>query len=268
MNSRNLSYLEHVVRSKKESLLFASYPSSGWNWTVDVLSYALGLELLGEFKIEYKEALSLRQAEVKPFQLVYPADARVSFGVPLKEQVPGVPIDYCYHVHGYWGESPLWRLNQAKTIFVVRDLPTTLFSQYAKRREKYKNFESFLDSENGLEKIIHYYNSWSDLCSKRSFESFHITKYEDMRESPLPTFKALGVFCFGFDIKDAHWEEALDYYSFTNQKAREKIYNKDDKKHFHYKGKSNYREEMSEDSYSKIVQTLKKHLKSSFGYNY
>lgn len=256
------------MRAKKNSLLFASYPASGWNWSVDVLSYALGLELMGSYEIKYVDAPSLKEGEIKPFRLVCAADARASGAVPLYQQLPGTNIDFCYHTHGYWGESPLWRLNEAKLILITRDLPTSLFSQYSKRRLKYKSFEEFLDSENGLEKIVRYYNSWGDLCSRKDESCYHLTKYEDMRVNTLDTFKALGKFCFDLNIEDAKWIQALDYYSFEKQKEREKMYNTDDRKHFHYKGKTDYKEEMSEDVYKKITDYLRAHLRHDFGYNY
>jgi hypothetical protein len=89
-----------------------------------------------------------------------------------------------------------------------------------------------------------------------------------MRENPLSTFKELGKFCFDIDIPDDIWIEALDYYSFDKQKEREKIYNQDDKKHFHYKGKTDYKEEMSPEIHAQIILVLQKRLKHNFGYTY
>ena len=269
MKPRNLSYLDHIVRSKKDSIVFASYPSSGWNWSFDVLSYALGCHLLGKFDVRYDySASSLKEGEIKPFNLVYPADARAAHQEPLNKQLSGINIDYCYHTHGYWGESPLWRLDESKIVVIARDLPTALFSHYAKTRTRYNSFEEFLNDKQGLDQIIRYYNSWGELLSKKPESSYHIAKYEDMREAPLETFRALGKFCFDLDISDKHWEEALDYYSFEKQKERDKKYSKDDKKHFHYKGKTNYKEEMSEEIHQKIIKALQARLKHNFGYSY
>ena len=269
-STRNFSYLKQVLRNKKNSILFSSYPASGWNWTADVLGYALGKHLTGEYNITYVDAQTLKKAEVKPFHLVYAADARASHQPSLKEQLPNtdIGVDYCYHTHGYWGESPLWGLDQAKTVMVVRDLPTSLFSQYSKRRSKYDSFEEFLDSENGIEKMVRFYNSWGDFVYNKSHKPVKIVTYESMREDATQVFKDLAKFCFDLDISDEIINEALDYYSFEKQKEREKIYNKDEKQHFHYKGKKSYRDEMNAETYGYIVDQIKNNIKYTFGYEY
>ncbi len=53
-----------------------------------------------------------------------------------------------------------------------------------------------------------------------------------MRNKGLETFKRVSSFCFDVDISDAIMKEALNYYSFEEQREREKRYNKDGKKTF------------------------------------
>lgn len=261
------------MKPKDKSLNFVSYPASGWNWSVDVLGYALGKALLGRYDIAYDySAPSLKHGEIRPFDLVCPADARAIKFTPLSEQLPDFDIDYCYHTHGYYGESPLWKLGQAKTIFVVRHPMTAIYSQYSKRRARYAQFEDFLKAEKVLERVTHFYNSWGDFVQSIPEEKrathIYVVKYEDMREAPLNTFKALAKFSFDREIEDEIFIEALDYYSFEKQKERENKFSKDEKQHFHYKGQKSYKREISPDTYAELTAYFKKNLIHNFGYDF
>ena len=89
-----------------------------------------------------------------------------------------------------------------------------------------------------------------------------------MRDNSLEVFKGLFKFCFDIDVTASILNEALDYYSFANQKKRETKFNQDEKAHFHYKGKKSYRDEISLETYDYIFQQLQNRLQHNFGYKY
>lgn len=240
-------YLRHALRSKKRSVVFASYPSSGWNWTYDVLSFALGKHYTGDFKVAYNEAAGLKQAEVKPFRLAYPADARAQNAIPLTSALPGIGVDYCYHTHGFFGESPLLRLPEARGVIITRDYITALYSGYSKRRQVYATFREFVEKSGGLERIVRFYNSWGRQMSKNERVAFF--RYEDLRKDPVAGFSDVIAWAFGERVKPEIVREAVDYYSFDKQKEREYKFSGNEKAHFHYKGKTDYRDEIGEDVY-------------------
>lgn len=262
----NLSYISHIAKSKKESILFASFPASGWNWTADVITHAVGNFLLNDFEIKYIDAPTLKQAEVKPFHFCYPADARVSNQPSLPQQLPKIDADFCYHTHGYYGESPLMRLGEGKTVLITRSFITSLYSQYSKRRLSFESFEEYLKKTDVMERLVRFYNSWGSFLDRQDTSRFHIVSYEAMRDDSLSVFKKLISFSFNFDVPDVLILEALDYYSFAKQKEREQKFNNDEKQHFHYKGKKSYKDEIDPETYQWLVERLGNELTHKFGY--
>ncbi len=267
LETHSLGYIKHILRSKKNSILFVSYPSSGWNWVADVLDYSIAKHIIGEYKVEYGEGNTLKQAEKKPFRIFHPADARAQFAEPIHKLLPGIQKDYCYHTHGYFGESPLLNLESSKHVIIVRDFITALYSGYSKRREVYESFEDHLKKTNNIERLIRFYNSWGAI-QKKYTDRVLIIKYEDLKDSPTATFENLLKFIFEIDIPQSTIEEAIDYYSFDKQKEREKKFNQNSKKHFHFKGQKSYEKEINKDTYQQIYHILQENLKFKFDYNY
>lgn len=242
MNTRSLDYLRLVACDKTNTTLIASFPSSGWNWTTDVTTYAVVKHLTGEYKIEYKESGQYKGSEVKPVTLFHPADARAAKAPPLSQL--GIPRDYCLHTHGYRGESPLWGLDRARTIMVARDIPSALYSYYAKRRDVYATFEECLH-DGILERAVRFYESWSGVPKE-------IFWYEDFKVDPIGQFTRFAKSALSVEVPAKIVAEAVEFYSFEEQKKREFKFNPDEKKHFHFKAKASYREEMGEALYDFI----------------
>lgn len=260
MNPRRLSYLELVFSRKNKSVLFASFPSSGWNWCVDVLQYALGKEVYGSYEIGYDpNASRLKEAEQPPFNLFCPADSRATSGKKVRSILPSIDLDYCFHTHGYWGETPLLRMDDAKHILIVREPTAALFSYYSKRKGKFASFDEFLVSSDILGRMCHFYNSWLDFKSRKPGR-MEIFTYEAFRQAPVEQFSNLARAAFGVDISEKNCSEAVEFFTFEKQKEREKKFTQDESKHFHYKGKISYKEEMGREAQEYIFSYLERNL--------
>lgn len=260
MKPRSAAYVNLVLSSKKKCNLFASFPSSGWNWCVDVMQYSLGKEINGEYNIRYdKDAPTFKAAERPPFNLFSPADSRAVNGSKVRSIFPSVDMDYCFHTHGYWGESPLLRMDAANHILIAREPTATLFSFYKKRRHSYGSFGDFLERSGALERMCHFYNSWMDFGS-RNPHRMKVFTYELFRENPVEEFRNLARAAFGVCISENSVSDAVTFYSFENQKKREREFSPDESRHFHYKGQVSYREEMGAESYKAIYSYLEENL--------
>ena len=267
MNPRSLAYLKLLFMSKKNSLLFVSYPSSGWNWTVDIASFVLIKQFFGNFFSQYNDnAATLKQAEIKPFAFPCPADSRAAGHPRIRDQIPRLDIDYWFHSHGYWGESPLLGIDKAKTVIITRHFPTALYSHYTKRREQFNDFEEFMEKSGSIERMIRFYNSWHKF-RKQYPQRFLQVSYEQFSTTPILSFGDLIEYAFGVEALPSIIEEALNFYEFQKQKKREYRFARDERKHFHFMGKQSYRDLIGEENYNNICYKLKNNLTSTFGYS-
>lgn len=267
MNPRSINYMHLVFMPKQKCSLFASYPASGWNWSIDVMSYALGKRFHGTFLPKYDySAPNLKKGEEKPFVLFSPADSRATNIEQVRKIFPSIDLDYAFHTHGYWGESPLLGLDQSKTVLITRNFVTALFSQYSKRRGVYDSFEAFLNATGSLQRIVRFYNTWETLRRKKP-ENFLVLSYESFKGSPIKSFQEMLSFAFDINIDETIICEALDYYSFNKQKEREALFSSETNNHFHYQGKLSYQEEINEKTHLEICKYLKDNLISDFGYH-
>ena len=268
INTRNIDYLKLVMQPKSKCALFATFPASGTNWTDDVMGYVLSKTFKGEHGIKYDEnASSLKKGTIVSYRFIAPADSRTLNMPPIKEHFPELDLDYVFHTHGAWKESTLWWLDQARTMMIIRHIPTAIFSYAAKRKGKYDNFEECLEKTGVLDRAIKFYNSWYSYGLKNP-DNFYTFKYEDCRKDPQNNFSNAMEFLFQRKFDPALISEAIDFFSFENQKEREKKFNKDEKTHFHFKGKTSYRDEIADDTYRHILKRLDKELLSDFGYDY
>jgi len=263
---RSLGFLRMALADKSRSVLFATFPKSGWNWAGDILGYCLVKKHLGKYEIKYEGEGTLKERQRKPFALFNPADSRAWNIARISDTFPAVGVDYCLHTHEHWKYAPLWGLDQARTVFIVRNIPTNLFSYYKSRAWQYQSFEDCL-LKGALDRVLLFHNSWGEFASRRG-SVFRIFKYEDMRRSPTESFASMYEFVFKESIEPAILGEALDYFSFENQKKREYQFEKDESKHFHFKGATDYSDQMSPETKSMILARLSKDLKHTFGYNY
>ena len=267
MQPRSLAYLRLLFMSKTKSLLFVSYPSSGWNWTIDIVSAVLTKHFLGDFSPQYDDnTATLKEAEKKPFVFHCPADSRAVGQQTIREQIPSLDIDYWFHSHGYWGEAPLLRLDEAKTVMITRDFPTALYSQYAKRCQYFHDFNEYRKNSGSIERIIKFYNSWHQFKNINT-DNFIQIRYEDCINDSVSTFRTLIKFSFGFDADASIIEEALDYYNFRKQKIREHQFTRNEDQHFHFMGQLTYRNIIDEFLYIDICRKLAHGLTDNFGYS-
>lgn len=252
---RALSALMLTLRDKSQSVLFATFPGSGWNWTADVLTYATLRHFLGPVEMSYDGQGGLKQREQFPQELVCPADTRARLLKPIRERLPGTTIDYCFHTHGTWGESPLWGLDDAKVVFIVRDVPTALYSFYRKRRQQYETFEACLDETGVLDRAVRFYESWARFRDRRGIRS-ETWRYEDMLDNPKATFTALVDHIHGQEIERRHIDEAVEYFDFGKRKKQEYTYQSDEVQHFHYRGARDYKDEIAPETLDRISRRM------------
>lgn len=266
MNPRSFAFLKLALARKDNSVVFATFPKSGWNWSAEVLDYALTKHFTGAYTVDYAGDGTLKQRQHTPPSVFTPADARSSGRKRVREMFPAVDVDYCLHTHGAWRESPLLGMDAAKTVLIARNIPTTLYSYYRSRGGAYATFEACL-ADGALDRAIHFYNSWGDFCAKAGTRC-RIFRYEDLRATPLPQFRALFEYVFGIDVGETLIAEALDYYSFQKQKEREWRYAADEKKHFHFRGGVDYGDLIDDETLRHLRKTLTTRLRHAFGYEY
>lgn len=266
-NPRSADFLRLVLADKSQSVLFATFPKSGWNWTVDVLTYAVAKQFFGRFDITYSDNGTLKQREQKPLRIFYPADSRAAGMPTVRLQFPALAVDYCLHTHGFWRESPLWRLDDATTILVTRHIPTALFSYYNffKTRAPYNSFESCL-ADGILDRVIGFYNSWGAFSERST--TLHQFCYEELHRDPLAGFATMFAVVFGIAADLVVLAEAIDYYDFANQKRREKQFSADATHHFHFHGATDYTDRIAPATLEMIVNRLNSELTHKFGYDY
>jgi hypothetical protein len=261
MDARNWRFLRLVLRDKSKCVLFATFPKSGWNWSADVLNYAAFRHFVGRYEISYGQDGGLKQREQKP-SLFVPADARARNQPLVREQIPDLDIDLCLHTHGHWRESPLWGLDRAKTILVARNIPATLYSYYRSRRSDL-GFDEVI-AGGVLDRVIRFYNSWAAF-SRRPGARLEVFYYEDLRREPLAGFQSMAQAVFGVLLPESVMREAIDYFSFERQKAREWKFASDETRHFHFRGAIDYSDMMDARTRQRITDTLAARLDPMFG---
>jgi len=254
------------MMNKSNCVMVASFPKSGWNWTGDIVTYSVVKHLTGKFEVTYKDGETLKTSEVKPYRLFWPADSRATQAKKLSRLFPDLSLDYCLHSHAAWKYAPLWGLDEAKTVFVTRNIPTMMFSYYKSRGDKYASLDECIIDDKLLDRCIGFYNSWGEFCTRH--KQHRIFRFEDYKAKPLATFAELIDYIFGLTVPRQIIQEALDYYSIEKQKEREFKFNPDEKKHFHFKGASDYSKDIPEKSLQYIYGRLDRELVHQFGYEY
>lgn len=268
INTRNLDYLKLVFKPKDKSVLFATFPASGANWTDDIIGYVLARTFKGESGIDHdKNAETLKSGTQVAYKFIAPADSRALSMKTIGQNFPELALDHMFHTHDAWKKSGLWWLDDAQTMMITRHIPTALYSYSSKRRDIYGSFEECLEKTGLLDRAIRFYNSWH-AYQKKNPDRFFTFKYEDCRQNPQKTFSGVLNRVFNYDFDSDIVAEAIDFFDFEKQKKRESDFNKDENKHFHYKGKTSYRDEMKPETYQNILVRLNNELTSSFGYDY
>ncbi len=262
MRNRNLDFLRLVFRDKSNDVLFATFPKSGWNWCVDITSYAIHKHFRGEYTILYEGNGSLR-SRVKKASLFRPADARARHQVPLSRQFPAVDLGLCLHTHGAWKASPLWGLDVAKTVLVARNIPTALYSYY-RSRPAAGSFEDFVKGS-ALDRCLKFYNSWARFA-RRQNTRLRVFNYEDLRQEPVGQFGNMIRHVFGVELPKSIVEEAVDYFSFEKQKARELQFSSDEKPTSLFRGAVDYSDMMTPQILAEITAALSAQLDPMFHY--
>lgn len=260
MHARNWPFLRLALRDKSKCVLFATFPKSGWNWSADVLDYAIFRHFHGRYDIDYDGNGDLKSRE-KKLSLFVPADARARNQGLVRAQIPELDIDLCLHTHGHWRESPLWGLDQAKTIIVARSIPSMLFSYYRSRRTD-KSFEEVV-AGGALDRVVRFYNSWAAF-GRRPGARIEVFHYEELRRDPLRGFQAMARSVFGVSLPDAVMQEAVEYFSFDRQKEREWKFAADEKQHFHFRGALDYSDMINEPARQLIARVLSDQLDPMF----
>ena len=102
MNSRSLAYLRVILMNKKQSVLFATLPKSGWNWTGDILTYCIVKHFTGKYEIKKVETEKGTYREEKPYRFLVPADSRATNYNKIRNIFSGLNVDYCFHTHKEW----------------------------------------------------------------------------------------------------------------------------------------------------------------------
>lgn len=265
MNPRSFAYLKLLLLNKNKSVLFATLPKSGWNWTADILTYYIVKHFTGAYHLELKEADTIQSAQQKPVRLFAPADSRATRNSKIKDIFPDLKIDYCFHTHKSWKEPPIWGLDEAKTILITRNIPTTLYSFYKNRSFLFKNVQECIDA-GFLNRAIKFYNSWGKFCE--THKNYKVFRYENYKQNPLEQFSSLIEYIFNTEVNNTLLKEAIDFYSFGKQKEREEKYAKDKSKQFYFEGGVEYSHLFPKETLDYIYEKLNKDLKFKFGYTY
>jgi len=270
VNTRSLAYLKLVLADKRKSVLIASFPNSGYAWAGSILEYCILKKAGLTYETGYKDGdgpLIMRRK--KNFVLLTPADSRSQNIRKIREVFSGVDIDYCLHTHGAWKYSPLWGLDSARTLLIIRNIPVTLFSFFMKKKQirAYENgFRSFLE-EGSLREIIGYYNSWGDFLQKKGIRC-RIFKYEDMKKDTLAQFADMYEYVFGKKIEDDILADGIDIFSFDRQKQIESNMEKNESLHSLFRGAIDYSNSIEPEAMNLILSEIRKNLKHDFGYSY
>jgi hypothetical protein len=261
MHARNWPFLRLALRDKSKCVLFATFPKSGWNWSADVLDYAIFRHFRGRYDIAYDGDGDLKSREQKQ-SLFVPADARARNQKLVRDELPALDVDLCLHTHGFWREAPLWGLDTAKTIIVARNIPSMLFSYYRSRRTE-ASFDDVV-ANGALDRVVRFYNSWAEF-SRRPGARLEVFHYEDLRRDPLAGFRAMAQAAFGVSLPETVMQEAIEYFSFEKQKEREWKFAADEKSHFHFRGALDYTDMMNAQARQRIADVLGSQLDPMFG---
>jgi len=268
IKTRNIDYLKLVMMPKDKCRLFTTFPASGTNWTDDITAYVLAKTFKGDTGITFDENEdTLKKATKLSYPFLSPADARSVGTQSIAQSFPELNLDYMFHTHGHWKESGLWSLDDAKTGMITRHIPTAIYSYASKRRNIYDSFEECLEKTGVLDRAVKFYNSWN-VYKEKYPKNFFYFRYEEARKNPVGIFSNYLEFMFNQRFDDKIIQEALEYFSFEKQKEREKKFTKDDKKHFHFKGKTSYQDEIGPEIYQLILKRLSNELEYNFGYDY
>ena len=253
--------LRLALHDKSKSVLFATFPKSGWNWSADVVDYAIYKHFTGEYHIDYGDSGDTLKTRVSKQSLFEPADARGAAQTPLRDEIPALDVDYRLQTHGFWKESTVSGLDAARTVMVARNIPATLYSYYRSRRTQ-ETFEQVLDGY-ALARVIGFYNSWAQYARQPGsrLEVFH---YENLRRDPVPGFTAMVRYVFGVTVPEAVIREAVDYFSFEKQKEREWKFAADETRHFHFRGALDYSDMTASATQQRIRDELEAKLDPMF----
>lgn len=268
VNSRSCSYLRMVLADKSKSALFATFPKSGWNWTASVMNYTLYKTHRGEYDIQLHEGRgNLADRLEKPFTFAWPADSRARNAVPLRKLFDGLDLDYVFHTHGEWKESPLWRLDDARAVFLVRDPATTLFSFFTTKSQikSFASFEAFLEDDH-LDRLIRFYESWGRFRRETPPTQWLIVKYEDLLNAPNEHFGKVYEFIVGARPDPNVLREAVDFFSFKNQKFREFSLNEDESTHSIFEGRKSYDDRIRPETLDMIRNRWRTEVSDPLGY--
>lgn len=265
IHPRSFAFLKLVLMNKRKSFLFATLPRSGWNWTGDILSYCFVKHFTEDYRTKYSEAEQTHFFREKPVRLFSPADSRATKTKKIREIFPELDIDYCFHTHKSWKESPIWGLDDAKTILVTRNIVSTLYSFYNNRSFKFNTVQDCIDA-GFLDRAINFYNSWGNFCKKH--QNHKIFRFEDYKNKPEPTFSSLIKYLSGIEIEKTILKKALDYYSFDKQKEREEKYSSDKVQPFYFEGATDYSSLIPGETLDFIYKKLNNELIHKFGYEY
>ncbi len=152
----------------------------------------------------------------------------------LRKPIPRVLFTHDNYLRDYTGNCDSLRdFYHKKVILLVRDPRDVAVSQYfqwkyrMRRHKKIINryplndlnmFDFLLHDHQGLSAIIRFMNQWAEGAG--GIQDFLMVRYEDLRQNPEEQVKALLQFV-GEQDADACVQEAIEYASFANMRARE-----------------------------------------------
>jgi hypothetical protein len=261
MGPRSIAYLRLVLADKRGSVMMPTFPRSGQHWTADILGYALVKRHRGAaFRLKPGPG-SFRERLEDPLRLLCPADSRSRHEARLRDRLPGAKIDWLFHTHYHWHGAALWGLDAARHVFVIRNLPTTLYSCYLNRRRviEYSGFEDFLVRSPFLPQAVLFYNTWH-LFARRHPERLRIFRYEELRRDAAAGFAAMYEWIFAEPAPADLIGEALVEFSLDRMKKAESQKPADPWRPNYYLGAESYCEEMPPPALAMIQERLAREL--------
>lgn len=219
-------YFLYCIKNKKNKVIVASYPSSGWNFFNSVINNYLNIKLKSN-NIKFFRSINIKNS------------------LKRKSNLHNLHSHLCYFEIPFFGPG---NIKKNKKIIITRNYITTLFSYYKKYNRNY-DFNKFILEGNSLERLVEYYNSWAVHLEETN--NYFIVKYETLKKNPNKYFKEIIELLYPhLNFENTILKKALKNKNFKKIKNKKKDV---------FLGKDNY-QNLIED---KTLNYLKKYLRKN-----
>ena len=198
LKSNILKYLVFCLKNKKDKTIISSFPSSGWNYFNRVINEYINIHFKTKNK-KYFTAINILSSTI---------------------DISSEKINF--HTHLCFFEIPFFafgNINKNKKILITRNYTTTLYSYFKKYNRNY-NFDQFIRDGKSLERIVDYYNSWSENIDK--IDKYLIIKYEELKDNPMTNYQKIITFIYNIKSNKKILRTCVDNENFKKIKNKKK----------------------------------------------